>query len=102
ELLLINLDLEGIAVSTGSACNSGKLSGSKVLHALGVAPELASSALRFSLGKDSRAEQVDVLLDRLPAIVERVHTHALRLHASVTLTRENHRPVQAGQEEGVP
>ena len=58
-----------------SACNSGKLSGSKVLHALGVAPELASSALRFSLGKDSRAEQVDVLLDRLPAIVERVRAH---------------------------
>jgi cysteine desulfurase len=75
ELMLINLDLEGIAVSTGSACNSGKLSGSKVLHALGVAPELASSALRFSLGKDSRAEQVDVLLERLPAIVERVRVH---------------------------
>jgi cysteine desulfurase len=75
ELMLINLDLEGIAVSTGSACNSGKLSGSKVLHALGVAPELAGSALRFSLGKDSRAEQVDVLLERLPAIVERVRAH---------------------------
>jgi cysteine desulfurase len=79
ELLLINLDLEGIAVSTGSACNSGKLSGSKVLHALGVAPELASSALRFSLGKDSRAEQVDALLDLLPMIVERVRAHAPRL-----------------------
>lgn len=75
ELLLINLDLEGIAVSTGSACNSGKLSGSKVLHALGVAPELASSALRLSLGKDSRAQEVDVLLDRLPTIVERVRAH---------------------------
>jgi cysteine desulfurase len=79
ELLLINLDLEGIAVSTGSACNSGKLSGSKVLHALGVAPELASSALRVSLGKDSRAEQVDVLLERLPTIVARVREHAPRV-----------------------
>jgi cysteine desulfurase len=75
ELLLINLDLEGIAVSTGSACNSGKLSGSKVLHALGVEPALASSALRFSLGKHSTAEQLDVLCDRLPAIVARVRTH---------------------------
>jgi cysteine desulfurase len=79
ELLLINLDLEGIAVSTGSACNSGKLSGSKVLHALGVAPELASSALRFSLGKASRADQVDALLERLPSIVERVRAHAPRV-----------------------
>jgi cysteine desulfurase len=101
ELLLINLDLDGIAVSTGSACNSGKLSGSKVLHALGVAPELASSALRFSLGKDSRADQVDALLERLPAIIERVRAHAPRTRA-VLLRRENHRPVQAGQEEGAP
>jgi cysteine desulfurase len=77
--LLINLDLEGIAVSTGSACNSGKLSGSKVLHALGVAPELASSAQRVSLGTDSRAEQVDVLLERLPTIVARVREHAPRV-----------------------
>jgi cysteine desulfurase len=75
ELMLINLDLEGIAVSTGSACNSGKLSGSKVLLSLGVAPELAISALRFSLGKDSRTEQVDTLLEILPRIVERVRAH---------------------------
>jgi cysteine desulfurase len=80
ELLLINLDLEGIAVSTGSACNSGKLSGSKVLHALGVAPELASSALRISLGKHSRADEVDVLLERLPAIVERIRAHGPRVY----------------------
>jgi cysteine desulfurase len=98
ELMLINLDLEGIAVSTGSACNSGKLSGSKVLHALGVAPDLASSALRFSLGKDSRAEQIDVLLERLPTIVERVRAHA----PQAMLHRQNQRPVQAGQEEGAP
>ncbi|WP_181197140.1 cysteine desulfurase family protein [Enhygromyxa salina] len=78
ELMLINLDLEGIAVSTGSACNSGKVSGSKVLLALGVAPELASTALRLSLGKDSSAEQVDALLDCLPRIIERVRAHAPR------------------------
>jgi cysteine desulfurase len=76
ELMLINLDLEGIAVSTGSACNSGKMSGSKVLHALGVDPALASSALRMSLGKDSEAAGVDALLDCLPRIVERIRAHA--------------------------
>ncbi len=76
ELLLINLDLEGIAVSTGSACNSGKLSGSKVLHSLGVEPALASSALRFSLGMHNRADDVDALLECMPGIVERVRTHA--------------------------
>lgn len=76
ELLLINLDLEGIAVSTGSACNSGKLGGSKVLHALGVDPALAVSALRLSLGKDNTAAQVDELLDVLPDIVARVRAHA--------------------------
>ncbi|PRQ09464.1 Cysteine desulfurase [Enhygromyxa salina] len=75
ELLLINLDLEGIAVSTGSACNSGKLAGSKVLLALGVDPALAASALRLSLGKDSSRAQVEALLDRLPEIVERVRAH---------------------------
>lgn len=83
ELMLMNLDLEGIAVSTGSACNSGKLSGSKVLHALGVEPGLASSALRFSLGMDNRADEVDTLLDKLPMILERVRTHAPQAYAAV-------------------
>jgi cysteine desulfurase len=76
ELLLINLDLEGIAVSTGSACNSGKLAGSKVLLALGVDPALAASALRLSLGKDCSAAQVDALLACLPGIIARVRAHA--------------------------
>jgi cysteine desulfurase len=78
ELMLINLDLEGIAISTGSACSSGKLTGSKVLHALGVEPELAAAGLRFSLGKDNTAAQVDTLLAKLPVIVERVRAHAPR------------------------
>jgi cysteine desulfurase len=79
ELLLINLDLEGIAVSTGSACNSGTLGGSKVLHALGVRPALATCALRLSLGKDNSAAQVDALLERLPGIVARTREHGAGL-----------------------
>jgi cysteine desulfurase len=77
ELLLMNLDLEGIAVSTGSACNSGKIGGSKVLHALGADPDLASGALRISLGKDNQPEQVDRLLELLPDIVARVREHGV-------------------------
>ena len=81
ELLLMNLDLEGIAVSTGSACNSGKLGGSKVLHALGVDPALAASALRLSLGQGNDADQVDRLLAALPEIVARTRAHGPGLAA---------------------
>jgi cysteine desulfurase len=79
ELLLMNLDLEGIAVSTGSACNSGKLGGSKVLLALGVDPALAGAALRFSLGKDNHAGQVDRLLELLPELIKRTRAHGSEL-----------------------
>jgi len=79
ELLLMNLDLEGIAVSTGSACNSGKLGGSKVLLALGVDPQQAACGLRLSLGKDSTAAQVDQLLACLPAIIARTRAHSTGL-----------------------
>lgn len=72
QLLLINLDLEGIAVSTGAACSSGTLEPSPVLRALGQAPEVAREALRISVGKDSTMEDVEALLATLPAILERV------------------------------
>jgi cysteine desulfurase len=79
ELLLMNLDLEGIAVSTGSACNSGKIGGSKVLLALGVDPQLAGCALRISLGKDNQAAQIDRLLELLPGVVARVRANGSEL-----------------------
>jgi cysteine desulfurase len=75
ELLLMNLDLEGVAVSTGSACNSGKLGGSKVLRALGVDPALATCALRLSLGQANSVAQVDRVLELLPEIVARTRAH---------------------------
>lgn len=70
EGLLINLDLNGIAVSTGSACSSGSLEPSPVIRALGRNDELARGAIRFSFGKENSAEDVEYLLEVLPRAVE--------------------------------
>ncbi len=58
ETLLMNFDLEGIAVSSGSACSSGKVARSHVLEAMGVAPEISASAIRVSLGWNTTAEDI--------------------------------------------
>ncbi|HXG82671.1 MAG TPA: cysteine desulfurase NifS [Pyrinomonadaceae bacterium] len=70
EGLLINLDLQGVAVSTGSACSSGSLEPSPVIRALGGCDELARGAIRFSFGKDNSLQDVDYLLEVLPKAVE--------------------------------
>lgn len=70
EGLLINLDLQGIAVSTGSACSSGTLEPSPVIRALGRDDELARGAVRFSLGKETTEEDIDYVLDVLPRAVD--------------------------------
>jgi len=70
EGLLINLDMNGIAVSTGSACSSGSLEPSPVIRALGRNDELARGAIRFSFGKENSAEDVEYLLEVLPKAVE--------------------------------
>ena len=72
EGLLISLDLQGIAVSTGSACSSGTLEPSPVIRALGRNDELARGAIRFSFGKDNTDEDVDYVLEVLPRVVERL------------------------------
>ncbi|MEX2318754.1 MAG: aminotransferase class V-fold PLP-dependent enzyme, partial [Bauldia sp.] len=59
ETLLIALDLEGVAVSSGSACSSGKVSASHVLAAMGAPPALAKCAIRISLGWDSKESDLD-------------------------------------------
>lgn len=70
EGLLINLDMKGIAVSTGSACSSGSLEPSPVIRALGRNEELARGSLRFSFGKDNTEEDVAYVLEVLPRAVE--------------------------------
>ncbi|HEX6042877.1 MAG TPA: cysteine desulfurase family protein [Pyrinomonadaceae bacterium] len=72
EGLLINLDLEGIAVSTGSACSSGTLEPSPVIRALGVSDEVARGSIRFSFGKDNREADVDYVVEVLSRAVERL------------------------------
>jgi len=72
ESLLIALDLEGIAVSTGSACSSGTLEPSHVLRAMGFPSHRTQNSLRFSLGLFSTAEEVDRVVDVLPRLVEKL------------------------------
>ena len=70
EGLLINLDMQGIAVSTGSACSSGSLEPSPVIRALGRTDELARGAIRFSFGKENTIADVEYVLEVLPKAVE--------------------------------
>jgi len=72
ESLLIALDLEGIAVSTGSACSSGTLEPSHVLKAMGLPSHRTQNSLRFSLGMFSTAEEVDFVVATLPRLVEKL------------------------------
>jgi cysteine desulfurase len=72
ESLLIALDLEGVAVSTGSACSSGTLEPSHVLRAMGFSAHRAQNSLRFSLGMFSTEEEVDRVASLLPSIVEKL------------------------------
>ena len=72
ESLLIALDLEGIAVSTGSACSSGTLEPSHVLKAMGFPPHRTQNSIRFSLGGSTTAADVDRVLAVLPGIVDKL------------------------------
>jgi len=72
EAILLYLDLEGIAVSTGSACSSGSLDPSHVLLATGVEPERAHGSIRFSLGRENTEEDVEYVVDVLPRVIEKL------------------------------
>ncbi len=72
ESLLIALDLEGIAVSTGSACSSGTLEPSHVLRAMGLPAHRTQNSLRFSLGSYSTDAEVDRVVEVLPRLVEKL------------------------------
>ena len=72
ESLLINLDLSEICASSGSACMVGSILPSHVLLAMGVAPDLARSTVRFSLGKETNSEEIETAISRLPGIFARI------------------------------
>lgn len=71
EALLAGLDLEGICASSGSACSAGSLEPSHVVRALGLSVELSNALVRFSLGRDSRMEEVERVESVLPEVVRR-------------------------------
>jgi cysteine desulfurase len=72
EALVIALDLKGLAVSTGAACSSGAIEPSHVLTAMGLRPDQARASLRFSLGKQNTANDVDFALNLIPPTVARL------------------------------
>jgi cysteine desulfurase len=72
EALVISLDLKGLSVSTGAACSSGAIEPSHVLTAMGLRSDRARASIRFSLGKQNTAEDVDFAIQLVPASVERL------------------------------
>jgi cysteine desulfurase len=72
ESLLLNLDLKGIAASSGSACTSGSLEPSHVLLGMGICHEIAHGSLRLTLGKSTTREEIDYVLEVLPEIVNKL------------------------------
>ena len=76
ESLLISFDLEGMALSSGSACMVGSIQPSHVLVAMGVPEVLARSTVRFSLGRSTTQADVMTVIDKAPSIVDRVRAHS--------------------------
>jgi cysteine desulfurase len=69
ESLILRLDMEGVCVSTGSACTSGSMEPSHVLAQLGLPPQLAQGTVRFSLGRDNTEAEIDEVIEKAPKIV---------------------------------
>ena len=86
EAIVIALDLKGLAVSTGAACSSGAIEPSHVLIAMGMRPDQARASIRFSLGKQTTAEDIDVALALVPDTVAKLRelSPAYRRHAIST------------------
>ncbi|MBW3630558.1 MAG: cysteine desulfurase [Gemmatimonadetes bacterium] len=76
ETLLVTLDLEGLAVSSGSACSSGAVTPSHVLTEMGIPDEVAGPSVRLSLGRETTTEEIDRVLNTLPPLVERMRALA--------------------------
>lgn len=78
ESVLFNLDLKGIAASSGSACASGSLGPSHVLSAIGVGPDFAQGSVRFSLGSGNTEAEIDTVLKELPPIISKLRQSTLK------------------------
>ena len=85
EALLIALDLQGVACSTGAACSSGSTEPSHVLLAAGLSHDDARSSLRFSLGRPTTAADIDQALAAIPGVVERIRALSPREQQSVAV-----------------
>jgi cysteine desulfurase len=72
ETVLMALDLDGIAASSGSACSSGKVTASRVVKAMGVAPDLGAGAVRLSLGRDTTETEIDRFISAWRKVVSRL------------------------------
>lgn len=72
ESMLLSLDMEGVATSSGSACTSGSLEASHVLLAIGLLPEIAHGSLRLTLGKGNTNEEIDYVISILPGVIEKL------------------------------
>ena len=72
EAMVIALDLKGLSVSTGAACSSGAIEPSHVLTAMGLSPDRARASIRFSLGKQNTADDIDFALRLVPEVVARL------------------------------
>ncbi|MBP2640837.1 MAG: Cysteine desulfurase [Firmicutes bacterium] len=88
ESLLLNLDLKGVAASSGSACTSGSLDPSHVLLAMGLTHEVAHGSLRLSLGRNNTEADADYCLEVLPGILERLRSMS-PLYASYAASASN-------------
>ena len=71
DLLLVNLDMKGMAISSGSACSSGTVKPSDVLKAMHMSNQNNISTLRISFGKGNTIEEVDMLIDALAEIINK-------------------------------
>jgi cysteine desulfurase len=72
EAMVIALDLKGLSVSTGAACSSGAIEPSHVLTAMGLSPDHARASIRFSVGKQNSADDIDFALQLIPEVVTRL------------------------------
>jgi len=94
ESMILNLDMEGIAVSTGSACTSSSLEASHVLTAIGLPHELAHGSLRLTLGRSTTEADIDRVLEVLPGVVNKLRAISPLYKKDKKIRRLNHAALQ--------